>query len=123
LAVAVAAAVYLFKPVLFKAHVPGKNASDSVQPAQEVSYRPLPRQDSGQQGQLPETALRPAAFTSGAPNLALNGIMYIEESPRAIINNSIVEAGDSISGARVVRIERKSVTLVYNDVEITLNLK
>lgn len=57
------------------------------------------------------------------PSLILNGIMYLEEGPRAIINNSIVSEGDIVSGARVKNISKKSVTLESRDAEIKLILK
>ncbi len=67
-------------------------------------------------GQIIETNLK-------HPDLSLNGIMYLEDGPRAIINNSIVEVGNTVAGATVTRIDRKSVALESNGVEITLNLK
>lgn len=57
------------------------------------------------------------------PDLILNGIMYLETGARAIINNSIVQEGDMIGGATVLLINKNSVILQYNNVEITLNLK
>lgn len=66
----------------------------------------------------------PAAFVSSqAPNLTLNGIMYLRESPRAIINGSMVEEGDSVSGAKIIAINSDNVTLDYNNAEIILKLK
>lgn len=53
----------------------------------------------------------------------LNGIMYLEGNPRAIINDVMVGAGDMVGGARVEKIEKKSVLLQYNDAEIVLDLK
>ena len=55
--------------------------------------------------------------------LVLNGIMYLDEGPRAIINNSIVTEGDNIDGAVVRKINRKSVVLSSGGSEFTLNLK
>lgn len=57
------------------------------------------------------------------PSLALNGIMYLEDSPRAIINDVLVEEGDMVQGALVRKIYEKSVTLESKDAEITLKLK
>ncbi|HPM42515.1 MAG TPA: general secretion pathway protein GspB [Candidatus Omnitrophota bacterium] len=57
------------------------------------------------------------------PDLALNGIMYLETGSRAIINNKIVQEGDMVGGATVVLINKNSAILKYNDVEITLSLK
>jgi hypothetical protein len=69
-----------------------------------------------------------SAISSGvafvhAPDLELNGIMYLQDRPRAIINGNMVEAGESVSGARINTITRDSVLLNYNDLEITLKLK
>lgn len=57
------------------------------------------------------------------PDYVLNGIMYIEGAPRAIVNNSMVEIGDNVNGAQVLKIEKRRVVLQHNDAEITLNLK
>lgn len=58
-----------------------------------------------------------------APDLELNGIMYMQETPRAIINGNMVEVGESVSGAKIDAINKDSVLLNYNDLEITLKLK
>jgi len=66
----------------------------------------------------------PTAFIAGqAPNLTLNGVMYLKESPRAIINGNMVQEGDSVNGARVTAINKDNVRLDYNNAEITLKLK
>lgn len=81
---------------------------------------------------LPETAgTIPAAQTPAPasivraepPELVLNGIMYLESGPRAIINNAIVGEGDMVNGATILTINKKNVILKFNNVEITLNLK
>ena len=97
----------------------------STPPAQEVRYRALPPSETGRSAvdETQAASRQDAELASTAPNLVLNGIMYLEEGPRAIVNNVMVEVGEYASGARVVRISKKSVVLVYNDVEITLNLK
>lgn len=56
-------------------------------------------------------------------DLTLNGIMYVREKPRAIINGNVVEVGESVGGAKVTAINEGSVLLNYNDREITLKLK
>ena len=106
---------------------PGRDAGipAPTPPVQEVRYRALPKADLDRSAgvEAHEAARQGAELASTAPNLVLNGIMYLEEGPRAIVNNAMVEVGEYVSGAKVVRIDRKSVVLVYNDVEITLNLK
>jgi len=87
---------------------------------QEASYRPvLPSivfQKQEEKGKEKEK-LPPA------PEFTLNGIMYLEEGPRAIVNDAMVELGDTVNGATVVKIDRRSVMLRRDDGEVTLNLK
>lgn len=84
---------------------------------QEVRFKPSPQAEKP-----PAISLIPFA-KSPYPNLALNGIMFIESHPQAIINNTVVEVGDTIEGARVVRIERNAVVLSCDGGEVTLTLK
>ena len=57
------------------------------------------------------------------PMFDLNGIMFLENGPKAIINNVVVEEGDVISGALVAEIHSQNVLLKFDDSEITLKLK
>jgi hypothetical protein len=66
---------------------------------------------------------RPDDAVSDGPDFVLNGVMSLEGEPRAIINNAMVELGDEVDGARVVKIEKRSVLLRKGETEITLNLK
>jgi hypothetical protein len=103
---------------------------------QNVSYKPVVKdaalKDSSDAGIGIRTediaspmkrAISPRAAFVHAPDLELNGIMYLEEKPRAIINGNMVEVGESVSGAKIDAITRNSVLLNYNDLEITLKLK
>jgi len=56
------------------------------------------------------------------PRFLINCIMYLDESPRAIINNAMVEVGDAVDGATVVKIEKRRVLLLHNEEEIALGL-
>ncbi len=73
------------------------------------------------------SALASSGQTNQSPNLVLNGIMYVEEKPKAIINGMVVREGDVISGATVTFITENNVLLKYNNndnqVEVTLKLK
>jgi len=57
------------------------------------------------------------------PKFDLNGIMYLESGPKAIINDVVVEEGDVISGALVAKINSQNVLLKFSDSEIMLKLK
>jgi len=52
----------------------------------------------------------------------LDGIMYIADRPRAIINNIIVGEGEAVDGANVEKINKDNVVLKYNESEVTLKL-
>lgn len=58
-----------------------------------------------------------------APKFILNGIMYLENKPLAIINGYILEEGDSLNGATVLAIDKDYVLLNVKDDKVRLNLK
>lgn len=84
---------------------------------QEVTYKPMTAEGGSVQGSPVSTKMQ------GVPELVLNGIMYLEAGPRAIINDTMVEEGDEVSGAKVVRINRRNVVLAFNNTEINIDLK
>lgn len=103
---------------------------------QNVSYKPAVKDISSESSSEASLGIRAkdivspmkSVMSSGtafvnAPDLELNGIMYLSDSPRAIINGNMVEVGESVSGARIDVITKDSVLLNYNDLEITLKLK
>jgi len=53
----------------------------------------------------------------------LNGIVFGDGKPFAVINDKIVEEGDRIAEAKVVRIEKNRVTLHLEGEKVTLTLK
>jgi len=53
----------------------------------------------------------------------LSGIVFGGGNPFAVINDKIVEEGDRIAEAKVVRIEKNRVTLHFEGEKITLTLK
>jgi len=59
----------------------------------------------------PTLAAVPAAPVSPFADLKLRSIIYREDKPAAVINGDMLYVGDEIRGARVVRIERNSVTI------------
>jgi hypothetical protein len=65
-------------------------------------------------------SLKPKPDTA---HLVLNGIMYLEDGSRAIINNAIVAEGETVEGFVVDKINKKSVVLRSGDTQTTLNLK
>lgn len=61
----------------------------------------------------PEKVLAPSEFV-------LEGVIWVPERPRAIINGRRVIAGMEIDGAKVVEIRRKEVTILLNGREMIL---
>ncbi|MCM8782300.1 MAG: general secretion pathway protein GspB [Candidatus Omnitrophica bacterium] len=92
---------------------------------QEVIYKPITKIEP----RFEEERAAPAQDTLTSdtrpqyPKLLLNGIMYLAKKPQAIINGSIVEEGDMVSGATVMKIEKNSVVLKFDDTEMILSLK
>jgi hypothetical protein len=121
---------------------PKKNISEKPSVADEAVTKPAAVSSKGeglpvlpsvifQQPPGNAATLRPADQPSAraeekkpaASEFVLNGIMYLEGSPRAIINDSMVEAGDTVDGARVVKIDKRNVLLEYNGAQLSLDLK
>ena len=66
----------------------------------------------------------PAAHeSSAAPVLILSGIVYDEEKPYAIVNNSVLSVGDEIQGARLTDIDREGVKFLFGEEQIRLSAK
>lgn len=104
----------------------GSNRASEA-PVQGISYKPLVTDEvknSNQAADRGQPSISAGILNlSDRPDLVLNGIMYLEEGPRAIINNFIVEPGDLVNGAKVTKINPKNVILEYGNVEIILNLQ
>jgi hypothetical protein len=57
------------------------------------------------------TSALPAAAEAAPPPLRLQSIIFRLRNPSALINGVMVGVGDSVQGARVVKIDRHAVTL------------
>lgn len=47
------------------------------------------------------------------PSLNVQGIVWAKDFPQAIIDGTVVKAGDKISGAQILEIEKNRVKLLY----------
>lgn len=65
---------------------------------------------------------RHTASGHSGPAWVLTGIVYNSTSPLAYINRKAVREGESIDNAKVMKIERKSVTLKYQGSEFTIRV-
>lgn len=74
-------------------------------------------------GALPASPEAPAKTTPRRPPLRLSGIIPGGKAPRAIINDTFVRAGDEVGGAKVVRVEKKSVVMSRDGGEFTLEME
>jgi len=87
----------------------------AVTPKLEADARSAPTNASISTSQTtaaaPAAATEPAAPPSPFADLKLRSIIYREDKPAAVINGDMLYVGDEIGGARVVRIERSSVTV------------
>lgn len=72
----------------------------------------------------PQHRVAPAASQpQQVPGWRLSAIVFSNSLPLAIINAKTVKVGDVVDGAKVVRIDQKKVTLLYNgsNIEIKMN--
>jgi hypothetical protein len=56
-------------------------------------------------------------------SIRIQGILYRQANPVAIINNKSVAVGDTIAGVRVVSISPSAVTLSFGDQQRTYPVK
>lgn len=87
----------------------------------------LERVKAAQWGADPfRTLIKPAGKPADKPKeelkLILSGIVFNERSPMAVINKKTVRPGDMIDGARILSIDRKSVTLERNGRRLQLKV-
>ncbi len=54
------------------------------------------------------------------PNFKLQGIVWGESKPRAIINSAVVGEGDIIEGAKVVHINKGGIEFLYKGINFIL---
>jgi type II secretory pathway component PulC len=101
-------------------------------PANRVPMRPSPNQiDIAKYNSLPwgkdpfvhETSTAGSAEVPSGAVWELGGILYDDTNPAAIINSRIVRVGQSIEGARVLRINKKMVTLEKDGREFSITLE
>jgi type II secretory pathway component PulC len=56
------------------------------------------------------------------PRWQLSGILYNNQHPVAIINKRQVRTGETINDAKVLKIDKKAVTLEHNGKQMTLTV-
>jgi hypothetical protein len=57
------------------------------------------------------------------PKLSLEGIIWSKSEPEAVINGTILKENDFIKGVKVLKIDRDSVTLIYQSRKFVLRLE
>lgn len=80
---------------------------------------PAPRQFLIEESPLFQSAV---PLPANPPALNLSGIMRSPSDAYCIINNKIVKMGESIEGARLIRVESDHVVLDFKGREITVSL-
>ena len=116
--------------IIYMMHKHAMKAGPAIDASRQVvTYKPKQEKPASTLP-APEKAAAPAPIASlirgisaSQPSLILNGIMYLTDNPKAIINNCIVSEGETVDGATVVKINKNNVVLNFNDTEITLKLK
>ncbi len=60
--------------------------------------------------------------TESAPGWKLSAIVFSHSLPMAIVNGKTVRVGDIVDRAKVVSIDQKKVTLLYNGANIEIKV-
>jgi|GEM_PF-3992261 len=94
-------------------------------PAAPVSTRPQPRAlpKPAPETENPSVAPSSSSQDDSLPTLILNGIVYDEQRPYAIVNNRVLQKGEEIEGAQLIEIYKDKVKFLFQDREIELNAR
>ena len=117
-----------FRPYLIETNTE-ENIYDSARPEKLASKSEnLPRAAETQalKKEKKITAPKPHAIIGTADiaeRIQLNGIMYTPKRPLAVINDNIWAEGDTVSGFKILRIEKNSVKVASNGQEFIVRLK
>lgn len=84
------------------------NSKETARPAEQPRSEPFPAAIAQEKPAAPVLA---AALPPSAPVYKLQGIFFRPARPLAMVNGRNVQAGDKVGNARVVSIQRDSVTL------------
>ncbi len=114
-------------PALGETPIPAATASrplNSSNPQPAVSDEELAGQSWGLDPFRPRqrATVAPAAKRTAELTWILSGIVYNKTNPMAIINRKMTRVGDTIDEARVVEIERKTVTLERRGKQFTITV-
>ena len=106
----------------------GAPAGQTLQtPPAPVTPLTLPTRDPFQppaavSSALPPNTLGGAERSSNTAPLRLQGIVWGIQPPRAIVNDRILTAGDTVAGGQVVAIDPEGVTVEYQGQRTVLRL-
>jgi len=56
-----------------------------------------------------------------APELSISGLIWNSEFPQAIVNNQIIQLGDTIEGATIVGIHQDGIDITYEGDQFTIS--
>ena len=62
-----------------------------------------------------EEAVGEPTVTAGLPHLEVQGMVWGSKMPQAIINNTVVTAGEVIEGAEIIDIRKEGVYVLYEE--------
>jgi len=101
------------------------HASQGVPPLATAERLPPARPEVTRQAQfsIEETMLQNTNHppTAVMPDFSLSGIVFSPKDSYCLLNNKIAKVGDTISGAKLVRISSDQVVLDYEGQEIVLS--
>ena len=86
----------------------------------QVRYTSTNLRDPFTLSTLPEVVEISEEPITGMPQLDVQGFVWGSSLPQAIINGKVCSVGDTIEGAKIIKIDQAGITILYYDKYYTL---
>lgn len=117
------ATIYLDRKNPFKPQLPVAEESKEVQVIKPVIGRPKtafqqPRQILQDKPLIEKNPTAPAVTL---PELKVSGLIWNSNRPQAIINDQVVDLGDTVNSAKIIDIRKDGIDVLYRGQQSTIN--
>ncbi len=94
--------------------MPTETSTEQVKPKPPEEHTPaIQRREQTNRSQQNIRELQP-------PNLTIKGIIWNTNRPQAIINDRVVDVGDTLDDAKIISIEKSKINVLYKGKEFSM---